>query len=330
MRVSSTLSSEVFTRLEALPKIDVRRDVPLIGYNRFGIGGEAAALAETVDPEALAAAWAVCRENDYPFYLLGDGSNIIVSDAGYAGLALRYTPKRLEERFGRITAQVGAPLQALVDFTIEHARSGLHTLERIPGSVGGAVYGNAGAYGHSIDESIVEVEALVEGGLCVFDNAACAFEYRESVFKKHKDWLILSCSLEMPEGDPVVMRAEADKIRGVRDAKFPPTMRCAGSIFKNLYFADLPAAAQAAVPESNVRGGKVASAFFLERVGAKDMRQGGIHITPYHANIIYNEGGGTAADLRTLILELKKRVREEYGFEVEEEVQYVGDFRPAG
>ena len=85
------------------------------------------------------------------------------------------------------------------------------------------------------------------------------------------------------------------------------------------------AAAQEAVPEAAVKGGKVASAFFLEKVGAKGMRQGGIEIADYHANVIFNAGGGTASDLRTMIAELKRRVSEEFGFEVEEEVQYVGD-----
>ena len=101
-------------------------------------------------------------------------------------------------------------------------------------------------------------------------------------------------------------------------------MRCAGSIFKNLFLDSLPATAAEVVPERAVRGGKVASAFFLEQVGAKGMRNGGIEIAPYHANLIYNLGGGTAAQIHELVQELKRRVRDSYGFEVEEEVQYVG------
>ena len=101
-------------------------------------------------------------------------------------------------------------------------------------------------------------------------------------------------------------------------------MRCAGSIFKNLHLDTLPASAAALVPDRAVRAGKVASAFFLEQVGAKGMRNGGIEIASYHANLIFNRGGGTASQICALVAELKARVRDRFGFEVEEEVQYVG------
>src|SRR5690606_29018271 len=143
-------------------------------------------------------------------------------------------------------------------------------------------------------------------------------------FKREKDWILLDCTLRLDEADPAPLRAEAARIRRIRDEKFPPTMRCAGSVFKNLYWSALPPEAQALVPEQAVRGGKVASAFFLERVGAKGMRRGGIEIAAYHANVIYNAGGGTAGQLRELVAELKRRVRDAFGIELEEEVQYVG------
>jgi UDP-N-acetylmuramate dehydrogenase len=158
------------------------------------------------------------------------------------------------------------------------------------------------------------------------NNGECQFDYRESIFKRHKDWVIFRAGLALDPHDAAELRKTASEIMAVRDQKFPPTMRCAGSIFKNLYLKNLPPAVAAAVPERVVREGKVASAYFLEQVGAKGMRRGGIEIASYHANLIYNTGDGTAADLRAMILELKKRVREKYGFEVEEEVQYVGDF----
>ncbi len=317
-------AADVFESLRQIRGLDLERDVPLRGYNRFGLGGAADLFAETADADALAAAVRACRELGYPFYLLGDGSNLIVADAGFRGLALRYTADRIELRRDEVCAEVGAPLQALVDFTIDRGLSGLHTLERIPGWVGGAVYGNAGAYGHQMDESVVGVRYFDGEAIRETDGAGCRFEYRESVFKKRKDWIILSCRLALPGGDREAMRREAARIREVRDKKFPPTMRCAGSIFKNLYLNDLPPEARAAVPPEAVKGGKVASALFLERVGAKGMREGGIEIAPYHANVIYNAGGGTASELRRLILELKRRVREQFGFNVEEEVQYVG------
>jgi len=316
--------NEAFDLLSRIDGLAVERDAPLVERNRFGLGGPADLYAEAREPGALAAAVALARELEVPFYVLGEGSNVIIADEGYRGLILRYVASRIEAVDGDVRADVGASLQALVDFTIRSGRHGLHTLERIPGSVGGAVYGNAGAYGHSIDESVTRVRYLDGARIREVDNAGCDFQYRESAFKRRKDWILLDCTLRMPEADPEPMRAEADRIREIRDLKFPPTMRCAGSVFKNLYLADLPAEAQALVPEEAVKGGKVASAFFLERVGAKGMRRGGIEIASYHANVIYNAGGGTAADLRGLADELKRRVREGFGIELEEEVQYVG------
>ena len=124
--------------------------------------------------------------------------------------------------------------------------------------------------------------------------------------------------------DATVLRDAADNILKVRNEKFPVTMKCAGSIFKNLLLRELPARVAAEVPAATVREGKIPAAWFLEQVGAKGMQIGEIHVATYHANLLYNAGAGTAADLRALILELKRRVRERFEIEIEEEVQYVG------
>ena len=311
-------------RLRAINGLHLESDAPLAAHTRFGIGGPADLLAWADCPQALASAVAACHAAGVPYYLLGDGTNVVVSDAGFRGLVLRYVAARLECRDGVIEADAGGSLQALVDLTLEHGLAGMHTLMRIPGSVGGAVYGNAGAYGHSIEEFVERVEFLDGSEVRSIGRSACEFEYRESIFKRRKDWLILAVRLVLPPGDPPSLRARAEEIRALRDEKFPPSMPCAGSIFKNLYLDSLPAPVVADVPARAVRAGKVASAYFLEQVGAKGMRNGGIEIASYHANLLYNSGGGTAAQIRELAVELKARVQERFGFEVEEEVQYLG------
>ena len=314
----------------AIEGLTVLEREPLAPRTRFGIGGPAEIFASAVSPRALAAAVRLCEENRIPYCFLGDGSNLIVSDDGYRGVAFRYTGRRITMHGGLVLAEAGGPLQALVDQTIGQGLSGLHTLERIPGSVGGAVYGNAGAYGHSMHEVVESVCYLEEGVLREATKKECEFAYRESVFKRKKNLCIVSCLLELPEGVDPTLREQALEIRRIRDEKFPPTMRCAGSIFKNLYLADLPAEAARIVPEAAVREGKVASAFFLEQVGAKGMQRGGIRIADYHANLIYNHDWGSSADLCWLIAELKRRVRDRFGFSVEEEVQYLGEFPDPG
>ena len=162
------------------------------------------------------------------------------------------------------------------------------------------------------------------GAIATADREACAFRYRESVFKRRKEWVVLAAELALtPAPAADLVRASAE-IVATRNRKFPPTMLCAGSIFKNLLLAELPASAAARVPASAVREGKVPAAWFLEQTGAKGLRRGGIQVADYHANLIYNDGTGTAAELRELIAELKARVRRHFALQLEEEVQYVG------
>ena len=312
--------------LGAVNGLTLQKDVQLSQHTRFGIGGPADLFAEISSPAAFAEATAVCRQLALPVYVLGDGSNVIVSDEGFRGVILRFVAKSLTRDGNRIVADSGAPLESLVGYAVDAGLKGLETLARIPGSVGAAVFGNAGAYGHSISERVEEVEYFDGETVRTFDNAACGFEYRGSIFKRHRNWLIFRTRFALEPADSETLRKKAQEITTIRDEKFPPAMRCAGSIFKNLHVKDLPAEVAAQVPEGVIRGGKVASAYFLEQVGAKGMHRGGIEIASYHANLIYNRGNGTATELREIIGELKSRIRARYDFDVEEEVQYVGEF----
>jgi UDP-N-acetylmuramate dehydrogenase len=317
-------SVETQARLAGIPNLTVSTGTPLARYTRFGIGGPADLYAETGSVEAFIAAMEAAREIGVPTMVIGGGTNLIVSDRGFRGLVLRYRGEALLAADGRVVAQAGAVLQDLVDFTIAKGLKGLETLAGIPGSVGAAVYGNAGAYGHSISERVVKVQFY--DGVCVrvFGNDECEFHYRESIFKRQKEWTVFSTQLLMERADAAALRKTADDILKVRNEKFPVTMKCAGSIFKNLLMAELPVPVAAEVPEKVVREGKIPAAWFLEQVGAKGMTRGDIHVADYHANLIYNAGDGTAADLCALIQELKARVRDRFGMDLEEEVQYVG------
>jgi len=315
---------ETSARLAEIPNLTVSTHTPLSLYTRFAIGGPADVYAETCSAEAFIAAMATARASGLPTVVIGGGTNLIVSDGGFRGIVLRYRADRLMAANGRVHADAGAVLQDLVDFTIARGLKGLETLSGIPGSVGAAVYGNAGAYGHAIAERVVSVRFFDGERVRVFDNAECEFHYRESVFKRHKEWIVFSAELLLDADDAAALRATADGILKVRNEKFPVTMKCAGSIFKNLLLKDLSDDVASQVPGSVVREGKIPAAWFLEQVGAKGMRRGDIHVADYHANLIYNAGTGTAADLCALIAELKARVRAKFGMELEEEVQYVG------
>jgi UDP-N-acetylmuramate dehydrogenase len=311
-------------RLAEIPSVTVLERPPLSRYTRFGLGGEARLLAETSSPHAFMQLMEAARASGLEMAVMGGGTNLVAADAGFNGIVIRYTAHTVRAEGARLIADAGALLQDVVDFTIDRGLRGVDTFTGIPGWLGAAVYGNAGAYGHSIAERVRLVHYYDGEKICTMDNAGCRFRYRESVFKKRKDWVILSAELELDDADPVALRRSADEILRIRNEKYPPSMRCAGSIFKNLILAELPAAVRGQVPARVVREGKVPSAYFLEEAGAKGVALGGIRVATYHANLIYNEGGGTAAELCQVIGDLKTRVRERFGIELEEEVQYLG------
>ena len=303
--------------------LTIQKNAPLARYTRFAVGGPARVLQDASTEAALIEALREIRESGEPHTVMGGGTNLVAADEGYAGVVLRYTNSSIEFAGDTVRVAAGAVLQHLVDASIAQGLKGLETMTGIPGWVGGAVYGNAGAYGHSIHERVSSVRYLE--GECVHEigNAACEFAYRESVFKRRKDWIVLSATLQLESADADGLRATAASILKIRNEKYPPTMRCAGSIFKNLLWADLSEAVRAQVPVGVVREGKVPSAYFLEQAGAKGLVRGGVRVADYHANLIYNEGGGTAREVRELIADLKRRVHERFGLDLEEEVQYV-------
>ncbi|HVN03163.1 MAG TPA: UDP-N-acetylmuramate dehydrogenase [Bryobacteraceae bacterium] len=311
-------------RLSEIPNLTVSRDAPLAAHTRFAIGGPADIYVETESADSFIRALGVARASGCGYMVMGGGTNLIVSDAGFRGIMLRFVAHGMTAEGDRIACDAGAVLQDLVDFSIANGLQGLETLAGIPGSVGAAIYGNAGAYGHSISECIRQVRFFDGERVRVFDRAACEFRYRESTFKGHKDWIIFSSALRMAPADAALLRETADGILKVRNEKFPVTMKCAGSIFKNFLLVELPSAVAARIPAEVIREHKVPAAYFLEQVGAKGMSRGDIHVAAYHANLIYNAGRGTAADLCALIGELKDRVRARFAIELEEEVQYVG------
>jgi UDP-N-acetylmuramate dehydrogenase len=315
---------ETASRLAALPNIILKRDEPLSRHTRFGLGGPAAVLADSPDECAFLKALTLVRRSGLRVEVIGGGSNLVCADEGFQGIVLRYTGDGITRDRTIVTARAGAVLQDLVDFTIREGLAGIQTMTGIPGWVGGAVYGNAGAYGRSMHQNVRSVRFADGDSIREVDNAGCGFRYRHSTFKDNKEWIVLSTSFDLTPAEGAEMAKQADDILSIRNAKYPPAMKCAGSIFKNLLFDELPDHVRAQVDPKVIREGKVPSAYFLEQVGAKGIRNGDIHVADYHANLIYNAGQGTARQVREVVDDLKARVRSRFAFDVEEEVQYVG------
>ncbi|HXJ42814.1 MAG TPA: FAD-binding protein, partial [Bryobacteraceae bacterium] len=256
-------------RLTTIPGLRVERDAPLALHTRFGIGGPAGLYIEAATPDAFVAAQRVLNHENIETVVIGAGTNLIAADEGFPGAVLRLVNARITADGTTVKVESGAVLQTLVDFTVARGLKGLETMTGIPGSVGAAVYGNAGAYGHSISERVVRVQFHDGNQLREIGNAECEFHYRESIFKRRKAWVIFTTTLGMEVGDAKELTEKADGILTIRNKKYPPTMRCAGSIFKNFLLAQLPPDVAAQVPAKTIIEGKVPSAWFLEQVGAK-------------------------------------------------------------
>jgi UDP-N-acetylmuramate dehydrogenase len=319
-----TTPGETHSRLACIDGLTLLQNEPLSRHTRFALGGPVPIFADTEREEAFVSAVAALSAGSTPWTMIGEGSNLVVSDQGYDGIVLRYRGAVLCRDGDQVTAQAGATLQSLVDFTVQNGLEGLDRMTGIPGFVGAAIYGNAGAYGQSTSDTLESVRFLDRGQIREFANAQCEFRYRDSIFKRRKDWLLLSAVFRLNAGNAAALKSASDDILATRNRKFPPEMRCAGSVFKNLLLKELPESVRTLVPETVVKKGKVPAAWFLEQVGARGLRHGGIHVADYHANLIYNAGGATAAELRDVLDDLKRRVQERFGLRLEEEVQFLG------
>lgn len=317
-------AEDVLQRLGEIHALSINKGARLADYTRFALGGPCLALIDIQQPEALPQVFAILRQSAAQQIVIGGGSNLLVSDSGWPGWVLRYTCGQIEKRNQGSWAASGAVWQSVVDFHVAEGLAGMEKMTAIPGWLGGAIYGNAGAYGQTLMDFTESVEVFDGQEFLTIPRADCGFVYRSSLFKSRKDWLVTGANLYLPPGDQPALAAAAQEIFETRNQKFPPAMKCAGSIFKNQIADRLPEETLARVPAAMIKGGKIPSAWFLEQVGAKGLQQGGIEVAPYHANLIYNTGSGTAEQVCVLIDELKWRVQAEFGFVLEEEVQFVG------
>lgn len=319
-----SLPPALLDRLSSIDALQLHPAAPLSRYTRFRLGGPCLLLADATTPDAFAGAYRILTDSGIPWTSIGGGTNLVVSDNGYPGIVLRYTAASLRVEDRSVHVDAGADLNLLIDFANLHGLAGMESMAGIPGWTGAAIYGNAGAYGQSIHQRVSHVDFFDGAETLRWSNVQCGFRYRHSRFKEDRRLQILSAMLTFEPGDRAALEARSRHIRATRDAKFPPTMACAGSIFKNFLLQELPERARAAVPPEKIIEGKVPAGWFLEQVGARGLQNGGIHVAAYHANLIYNDGSGTAAELLALLAELKRRVRDQFDLPLEEEVQYLG------
>lgn len=285
--------------------IAYREQEPLAAHTTFKIGGPAAVFVQPADEAQLCQAVRLCRELAVPCYLLGNGSNILFGDRGYAGAVVSLAGMKREVRRegDTLTAPAGMPLSVLCTAALRAGLTGLEFAYGIPGTVGGAVYMNAGAYGGEMKDVLASVRYLTADGQIVEASAVeLDLGYRHSVFESNGG-CILSAAVRLAPGDPEAIAARMDDLMGRRRDKQPLDKPSAGSTFKR------PVGAFAGA--------------LIEQCGLRGYRHGGAAISEKHCGFVVNLGGATCADVLALCAEVQKIVKDQTGFTLEKEIRVV-------
>ncbi len=286
----------------------VLADEPMRLHTTFRIGGPADIFVKPSSPPEVRALIKVCEEAGYPYFVMGNGSNLLVSDKGIRGAVISIgrdmSQIRVEET--RIEAEAGAYLSAIAAAAEEHSLTGFEFAGGIPGTLGGACVMNAGAYGGEMKQVLRSVTCLTEDRE-IEELPASGLElgYRSSIFMR-KDMIVLSAVINLERGDPETIRGLSADLRERRQSKQPLSLPSAGSTFKR--------------PEGYFAGKLIMDA------GLRGYRVGGAQVSEKHCGFVVNTGGATAEDVRTLIADVAKRVKEQFGVRLQTEVRLVGDF----
>lgn len=287
---------------------NVRRQEPMSLHTTFRIGGPADLFVMPGSIQAVADSIRICKETQTPYAVIGNGSNLLVSDAGYRGVIIQIG-RNLNQITGNgeeIRAQAGAMLSVIAKTALLESLTGFEFASGIPGTLGGAVVMNAGAYGGEMKDVLTEVTVLTrEGEIRTIPAEKLELGYRTSLAAKN-GWIILEAVLRFQKGDAEAIRRRMEELKVQRVTKQPLDLPSAGSTFKR--------------PEGYFAGKLIMDA------GLRGFTVGGAQISEKHCGFVVNKGGATAEDVRNLICAVQKKVQEDAGVKLEPEVKFLGEF----
>ncbi len=300
------MNPELIDRLRALAGEEaVRTMEPMSAHTTLRIGGPADVFAAPGNAEQLRQMTALCREYGQPFYLLGRGSNLLVADEGYRGVMISTERLCGSVRTGtEIEAEAGISLRTLAKLALEASLTGLEFAAGIPGTLGGAVVMNAGAYGSEIRDVLTGAKVLTPAGeIHNLTNEELKLGYRSSCIPEN-GYIVLSARLRLAGGDGQAIRDKMDDLAAQRKSRQPLEYPSAGSMFKRPpgYFA----------------------ARLIDDAGLRGFRVGGAQVSEKHCGFVVNRGGATAAEVLELCGEVSRIVYEKFGVMLEREVKYLG------
>lgn len=281
--------------------INIQKNIELAQYTTYKIGGPARYFVEISKKEEVLEALEFAERKNLKYFVLCGGSNVLFSDKGYNGLVIKLNLRNLKIEDDIIYSGSGVKLMALINFGIKNELSGLEFLAGVPGEVGGAIRGNAGAFGKSISDYVEQVEIVRDNKILKLKKEEIKFDYRDSEFKRNND-IILAGYFKLEKSDIEQAKLEIEKNINYRKANHPwePS---AGSTFKN--------------PKDKSVGQMV------EELGLKGHKIGNAQISEKHGNFIINLGGAKASDVKKLIELIKDKVKEKYNIDLEEEIMIV-------
>ncbi len=309
----------------------IQKNVSLKNHTTFRVGGRALYFIETESKEELIEAIKAAKEKNLPFFILGQGSNVLAHDNGFRGVVIKIKNSKTKiEKHNlkfKVFCEAGTPLSKMVFESLKAGATGMEWAAGIPGTIGGAVYGNAGAFGFSMADSVENVTALDSINLTIkkIEKKDCLFGCKESVFKKKKNLIILGATLKLNKGEKKAISKRIEKNTKEKRDNQPLNFPSAGCIFTN--------------PRKIVRNKKLLKEFpeiikfnqkgilpagwLIDKCGLKGKKIGGAGISPKHANFIVNLGGAKSKDIEKLISAIKKAVEKKFRIKLAEEIQRI-------
>lgn len=323
-----TLTDEQVARyLAKIP--NAKRDEPIAPKTYLKIGGPARLFVVANSSEELLASVDAAGEAGIPFYVMGGGSNILVSDEGYEGVLIQAGNRNYKIEGETVTAEAGVFTGLLAR---EAAKAGLEGFEwgiGVPGTMGGATYGDAGCFGGEMRDVVTNVRAydLTNKREVNYSNTECKFAYRESRFK-HEPHIILETTMTLKKGDAAIAQQKLEEIMGKRKGTQPQGAFTAGCLFKNVECeneSDFDIARRTLeIPQEMIDAKKIPAGWLIDKLDLKGKTIGKAQVSPVHGNFLVNLGGATASDVIQLSSFVKMKARDELGIFLEDEVQYVG------
>lgn len=313
---------------QALP--DVTENEPMNKHTSFRVGGPARLYFVAKTSDELLKAVQAANAASVPWAIYGGGSNLLVSDDGYQGLLIQAANRVVEISGNTVKAEAGAITVMVARKSVDAGLTGFEWAIGVPGTIGGAVYGNAGCYGGEMKDVVTSVDALhvASGKRVTLSNTECEFGYRESLFKREPH-VILGCSLELaPSPDVEASKARLNEIIEKRKESQPMAKSSCGCVFKNFDFEDESELdilrRSVEVPEAMLKHKRLSAGWLVEQVGMKGHKIGNVQVSEKHGNFFENHGDARAQDILALISYVKMKVRDELGIELQEEVQLLG------